>query len=69
MIRGLLVAFNGRVTAGAGKSPISRSPCSPTKSRWSCCKASSRRWQDILKIRHPWLRPPDAKINIIGALP
>ncbi len=56
MIRGLLVAFNGRVTAGQAQSPTSRSPCNPTKSRWNCCKSilrtNARRWQRSLPALH-----------------
>ncbi len=30
---------------GQAQSLTFRSPCTPTKSRWNCCRASSRQWR------------------------
>ena len=45
MIRGLLTAFDGRVTAGAGAKPYLSCGCGTRKSPWTCCSSFCRLWR------------------------
>ena len=49
MIRGLLVAFNGRVTAGQAQSLTFRSPCTPTKKPLELLQSILKAMAEILK--------------------